>query len=64
MFSFYTEEDTRQDTKSVKIALPGEKATLKVLDKTKNAKAKTVKHNGAITLEIRPNTVVFISFDN
>lgn len=62
MFSFYTEDDTRCDTKTVTVTLPGTKASIKVLDKTKNAKAKTVKHNGTLTLEIRPNTTVYIAF--
>lgn len=62
MFSFYTDDDTRCDTKRVTVTLPGTKASVRILDKTKNAKAKTMKHDGQITLEIRPNSVVYISF--
>ena len=62
MFSFYTEDDTRCDTKTVTVTLPRGKASIKVLDKTKNARAKAVKHEGKITLYIRPNTTVYIAF--
>ena len=65
MFSFYTDDDTRRDTKTVTVTLPkAGKASVRILDKTKNAKKKALTHDGAITLELRPNSVVYIEFDN
>ena len=63
MLSFYTEDDTRTAAKTVTVKLPeGGKAGVKVLDKTKNARRRSVDHNGTITLELRPNSVVYIAF--
>ena len=63
MLSFYTEDDTRSAAKTVTVKLPeGGKAGVKVLDKTKNARRRSVAHDGTITLELRPNSVVYIDF--
>ena len=65
MFSFYTDDDTRCDTKSVTVTLPkAGKVGVRILDKTKNAKRRTVATDGTLTIEVRPNSVIYIDFDN
>ena len=63
MLSFYTNDDTRRDFKRVSVDLPrGGRACVKILDKTRSAKKFHYDHDGNISLNLRPNSVVYIEF--
>ena len=63
MLTFYSDDDSRRDTKRVTVSFPKSgRVGVKILDKTRNAKKFYFQQDGELTLNLRPNSVVYFDF--